>query len=606
MEENKKKKREMRGLLGLLPQSLMVDEIFSRLELDSLCSTAAVCRAMRVYASQALSSISILDLSGYCVDERVLNHILGVGENKVLKKSLTLNCFRLPGSSIAPFLTPNLHQLGLLKCSLLSSHFLVSIGQSCPNLRVLVLEILDHDPPQVLKHNLRQMLKGCSHLESLSLKLRRPGVSIIHPIISFVFPKAIKILQLQPVLEQDVIYGIRDKSIPFSLEPTNFKLQTLSLVLDIISDDLILTITHSLPLLAELDLKDKPTREQLLQRDFTNIGVQSLASCSRLTRLSLRRSRQNSPTSTFARVNDLAFFLLLEGCISLESVRLDGFSKVTDAGFISILHSCESLKTFEVFNSDSLTDLTFHDLTDAPCSLIEVGLVSCRHITSETVEKFSLCKNLVVFYLSGCKSVSDRWLKSVSALSRLTTLNLCRANVTDNGLSALCSGNAPIASLCLRGCERVTDQGVALLFQGGSTISTTLTILDLGDIPNISDMSIFAIARYGLGVTDLCIKYCILVTDAALKALASKRRLIDGSKPIQRLDLYKCTGLSLDSFGLLKRPSFPRLNWLGVGNTCFSDEGYADFAEISSDRPWLTVCFDGCEIGCGEGWHDHF
>lgn len=379
-------------------------------------------------------------------------------------------------------------------------------------------------------------------------------------------------------------------------------LQSLSLVLDEITDLLVVSIAATLHLLAELCLEDRPLQEPSIHSDLTNRGLQSLGCCRNLTCLSLTRSKENCPT-TFRRVNDVGIMLLAERCKGLESVRLAGFSKVTDAGYASILHSCINLKKFEIANAFFLSDLAFHDLDNAPSSLIDVRLISCKLLTSETVCSLSLCQNLEVLDFSGCKSISDPGLVSISHLYKLTTLDLAGADITDSGLSSLGMGNSPIGSLCLRGCKRITDRGLSLLLRGGGAISSTLTKIDLGYLPGISDSGIITIAEFCRQLTDLCIRNCFFVGDVSLKALGSG---IQGEKrQIRKLDLHNCCGISTDSFVLLSRPCFLGLRWLGVGNTRLSGKGKEKLVELSLERPGLGICLSGCEMGCNVGWHFH-
>lgn len=385
---------------------------------------------------------------------------------------------------------------------------------------------------------------------------------------------------------------------------SSFNLRSLSLVLDVITDELLITITASLPFLVELDLEDRPNTEPLARLDLTSSGLQSLGSCHHLTGLSLTRCRHNHQ-GTFKRVNDMGMFLLSEGCKGLESVRLGGFSKVSDAGFAAILLSCRSLKKFEVRSALFLSDLAFHDLTGVPCALVEVRLLWCRLITSETVKKLASSRNLEVLDLGGCKSIADTCLRSISCLRKLTALNLTGADITDSGLSILAQGNLPIMNLCLRGCKRVTDKGISHLLCVGGTISQSLTTLDLGYLPGISDDGILTIAAAGIGIIDLCVRSCFYVTDASVEALARKQPGQEKSKQLRRLDLCNCIGLSVDSLRWLKRPSFRGLHWLGIGQTRLASKGNPVITEIHNERPWLTFCLDGCEIGCHDGWQFH-
>ncbi|GMP64833.1 hypothetical protein CsSME_00025916 [Camellia sinensis var. sinensis] len=549
------------GGLERLPDSIIY-EILERADLETLCSAACVSDTIRSSVYRVLSSLPTLDLSSFSPDVETLDCILNRFGGGL--RSLTVDCLRLHDSSfVTNLLGEQIQELNLFKGSFLSHEVLASIGRTCPNLRVLVLELAGGDSPEMFKRNLTHMLNSCSWLEN-STRL----------------------------------------SIPVCPVSPGFALQSLSLVLDIISDELVISITKSLPFLVELDLEDRPIEQPQLPYDLTNSGLQTLGTCQHLTGLSLVRNRQNHPVS-FKAVNDMGMFLLSVCCRGLQSVTFGGFSKISDAGFAAILQSCNDLKKFEVRNGSLLSDLAIHDIKEAPCSLVDVKLWSCSLITSESIDELASSNDLEVLDLSGCRSIGDSCFGSISSLHTLTTLNLGGADVTDVGLANIGRGNSPITRLCLRSCKRITDRGIYLLLNGGGTISKTLSALDVGYLPGISDEAIFTIAMVARSVTELCIRYCFFVTDASLKALASGRRLEDGEKLIRRLDLFRCHGLSVKALGLLKKPLFRGLQWLGVGDTHLTSKGENLLTQICKERPWLTVCRDGCEMGCHDGWQFH-
>ncbi|KAJ0044505.1 hypothetical protein Pint_03599 [Pistacia integerrima] len=589
-----------------VPSTVLNEEILGRLDLQTLSSLACLNRSFRLLVySQALPSLTSLHFSTMSPDGQTLEIILGRCKGL---NSLTLNCLRLQDHPLSAFLCPTIQELNLWCCSSLSYQFLTYIAHRCPNLRLLILELADKNLPDVFRSKLALMLKRCLYLESLSLKIRGPAVDAnSFGSIEFLLPSTVKMLKLQPVLAQDAIRIIRTvgrnlmETEILSIPTSPFcKLQSLSLVLDIITDQLLLTITNSVPLLVELDLEDRPNKEPMPDDDLTNNGLQSLCFCQHLTALSLVRSRLRHQ-GAFKRVNDMGMFLLSEGCKGLEAVKLCGFSKVSDAGFAAILHACQNLKKFEVRNALFLSDLAFHDLADIPCALVEVRLLSCQLITSETVKKVASSKSLEVLDLGGCKSIADSCLSSISCLNNLTELNLTGADVTDSGLSVLGQGSMPIRNLCLRGCKRVTDKGISRLLCGGA-IGQLLTALDLGYMAGISDKTILTVAAACVGIIDLCIRSCFYVTDSSMEVLARNRTFQDGSK-LRRLDVCNCICLSADSLRWFKRPLFQGLHWLGIGQTCLASQG--DVTEIYEERPWLTLCLDGCEMGCQDGWHFH-
>lgn len=381
-------------------------------------------------------------------------------------------------------------------------------------------------------------------------------------------------------------------------------LQCLSLTLDVISDELIINIVDSLPFLVELHLEDMPNQELLVHRDLTNRGLHSLSTCGNLVSLSLIRGRHNHQVS-FKRLNDMGMFLLSEGCKGLESVRFCGFSKVSDAGFASIFHSCNRLKKFEIRNALHLSDLVFDGFDAIGCFVTELRLLSCSLITCESVKQLAYSTRLEVLDLCGCKSISDFCLDSISSLCHLSSLNLTATDITDYGLSVLGQGSRPIERLSLRSCKRVTDEGIYRLFHGTGTVRKTLSALDLGHISGITDGAIRTIASVGVGITELCIRSCFHVTDSSVEALAMKKQFQDDGKLLRRLDLFNCIGLSIGARRSFSGPLFPGLQWLGIGNTRLSSDGDAGLVDFCSKRPWLTLCLEGCEVGCHDGWQFH-
>lgn len=586
----------------------VIQEILLKLDLESLCAAASTCRLLHSAVSQVLRSFDTIDLSEAIPDNKALSYLLS-GNDSV--RNLTINCSRLDDSATCIFALSHLKELVLQKCSNFSHRLFVALGQHCSNLRLLSVELVYNrrfGTLQSYKSSLKKLFDGCHYLESLRIKFEGPQFD---PCISFM-PMTVKYLHLQQVTEKSTresvhSWGIQriaavpgQNGIPFSMGVSFQSIQSLTLVVDHITDNLLMSITQNLVLLVNLDLRDAPLEEPFLRHDLTNGGVQSLGSCNYLSHLSLSRSRANYP-AFFRRVNDMGMFLMAEGCKNMESIKLGGFYRVTDAGFSALIHACKNLKTFELYNTFHLSDLAFHDLLATSLSLVSVRLISCNLITSESVEHIALCEDLEVLDLTGCKSVADDGMRAISKLKKLNTLSLSGADITDTGMSILGGGNVPLVSLSLRGCKRVTDHGVALLL-GGST-KKTLTKLDLGYMPAISDKTIEMLTKVGLEIVELCIRNCFAVTDMSIAALAGKdcNGVVRGT--LRRLDLFNCKGLSLVSLQWLKKPYFPRLRWLGLGSTALL--GMRELDKITEERPSLTICCSGSEVGCHDRWQSH-
>nr|XP_009419145.1 PREDICTED: F-box protein At-B isoform X3 [Musa acuminata subsp. malaccensis] len=561
-------------LMETLPQGLVL-EIMGRLDLESLCSLAPVCKALRCSVSQSFSSISTLDLSDLSPTTWVLNRILS--NNKVLK-TLILDCRRLDDYSVEVFAKESIQELVLLRCFMFSSFVFTAIAEKCPKIRMFTVEMRqanEHESAGSCHKAIGQMLDRCLYLESVSIKFHADySHSGNISSIQLTLPKNVKALLLQPISDWQAKVLIQNIGVDggshsslagvgiSSFEPMFHWLQSLSLVLNNITDELIFNITNNLHQLVELCLEDNPPEEPSLMNDLTNGGLQSLGTFRNLIGLSLSRNR--SSLTTFKR----------------------------------------NLKRLQIVNAFFLSDLAFHDLADAPNSLVEVRLISCNLITGETAESLSVCRNLQVLDFSGCKSIADIGLNSISRLSKLTTLDLCGADITDSGLSALGGGSSPIVSLCLRGCKRITDRGIVMMLHGDGVLGNTLLTLDLGYLPGVSDTAVVAVAKVCRQIINLCIRNCFAVTDTSISALGSPERS-EGKRSLRKLDLYNCCGLSAVSFRLLRGPFFCGLRWLGVGSTKLLADGKYRFIELGIERPGLSICISGCEIGCKDGWQCH-
>nr|GEZ05007.1 hypothetical protein [Tanacetum cinerariifolium] len=393
---------------------------------------------------------------------------------------------------------------------------------------VLRIELSDNKRSIGFDNKLNSLLMRCPCLESLEINVRmlkkfENGYTV--PSICRKLPQTIKVLKLDMrVLLSPIIFG-----------PT---LRHISLVLNLITNVIVGTIVQSCPLLAELELIDKPTTNTFYFDELSHEGIQSLVACKHLTSLSLIRSIS---LASF-KMTDTGMILLSESCKGLESLKLHGFSSVGNLGFASIFNSCLKLMKLEIQNAFLMRNLAFK--------------------------------------------------------------NIRYTDVTDAGMVVLGKGNAPISCLSLRGCNRVTDKGITFLLTSGGKICKTLSSLDLGHLQRITDNAITIVDNACAELIELCIRNCVLVTDEAMKVLAVRGRLQDESKLLRRLDIFNCPGISA-KYKYLKKPLFRGLQWIGIGETHLIRIGDVGLCVIQ-ERPCLTICKDGCEVGCRDGWQNHY
>ncbi|KAF3613521.1 hypothetical protein FXO38_36196 [Capsicum annuum] len=106
----------------------------------------------------------------------------------------------------------------------------------------------------------------------------------------------------------------------------------------------------------------------------------------------------------------------------------------------------------------------------------------------------------------------------VSLVRRLHEDNLI--SITDHAL--LGAGDLLIVQLWIRSCKRVIDKGIKSLFHADRKICKTLSVLDVGYIPKITNAAIFTITSAAKALTNLSIGFCDEVTDAAVQMLMDR------------------------------------------------------------------------------------
>jgi Leucine rich repeat/Leucine Rich repeat len=177
--------------------------------------------------------------------------------------------------------------------------------------------------------------------------------------------------------------------------------------------------------------------------------------------------------------------------------------------------------------------------------ITSIKLYNCQNITDKGLKYISKLTKLTELDLTMCKRATDKGIKHLSKLPRLTTLNLILCNVTDASLKSLAKSQN-LQSLNLRGCH-ITDQGIKDLIPLKGLQSLNLR----GS--SITDSGVKAlIALKHLKKLDL--STCNAVTDIGGNCIAKLKNLAD-------LDLRGCdkiTGRSLEH--LVQLPHLKKLN----------------------------------------------
>ncbi|KAG0498798.1 hypothetical protein HPP92_003489 [Vanilla planifolia] len=582
--------------------------ILSKLDLRSLCSAAASCTSLRSCATHTLSFLPCFHLIEIAPTLDLLRPLLPPNPHL---RSLKLDCSRLDDSSIGYLARSSLHELFLLNCENLSGRLLSELGRRCSDLRSLYLSSLaEHRRLSVLYSELKELLTGCSHLESLSLLF--DVAEFEHPEFAQVWATASdKLTSLEigyipmSMLTALLFLAMESRHPSHAVKRSMFpNLQKLCLSVDYITDHLVNSLSRGLPSLSHLDLQDAPIVEPIQSSDLTNSGLQLINQRGLLKHISLIRSQEFLFTY-FRRVNDLGILFMSEVCATLECISLGGFCRVTDTGFRAIIHSCSNLRKLRISHGSQLTDLVFHDISATSLSLTHVSLRWCNLLTSSGIAKLSFNTDLTVLDLRDCRNLGDEALEALSYLHKLHTLLLDGTDISNRGLSFLGQGRCPLVSLSLRGCKRLTDDCIPALFDG--SIGHGIQILDLSRIPDLSDNGILSLAKTRVPIVELRMRECPKIGDSSVMALASMQ--VEGGSfgsSMHLLDIYDSGGITPLAIRWFKKPYFPRLRWLGVTGCLNRD--LVD--SLARSRPFLQVACRGEELGMGYwdssfGWYHH-
>ncbi|KAB2051133.1 hypothetical protein ES319_A12G035600v1 [Gossypium barbadense] len=582
--------------LDQLPTALLAT-IMTKLDISSICSLAVTCRAFNSCASHILSFLPKFHILDISPSMELIKPLLPPNSHL---QSLKLDCGQLNDSSIELLLRPSLQELCFHNCADFSGKLLSEIGSRCKDVRSLYLgSVAEKRGRAIHISDLEELLGGCTQLEELHLMFDlslflRHNFARVWALASKMLT-SLEIGYISSVMVTELLSpNVGPHQYPNQIRPSILPaIQKLSLAVDYITDTMVGTISKGLTLLTHLELRDAPLIEPRVTFDLTNSGLQQINQHGRLKHLSLVRSQEFLSTY-FKRVNDLGILLMADKCANMESICLGGFCRVTDTGFKTILHSCSSLYKLKVCHGSQLTDLVFHDIAATSLSLTHVSFRWCNLLTNHAIKSLVRNTRLKVLDLRGCKNLGDEALPAIGSLCELKMLQLDNSDISDVGIAYLRHGIiSSLVSLSVRGCKKLTDKCISVLFDGSSKLE--LQELDLSNLRNLSDNGVLALAKSRVPISELRMRQCPLIGDTSIMALASMQADDDrghGSS-LRLLDLYNCGGITQLSFRWLKKPYFPRLRWLGVTGSVNRDIVDA----LARNRPFLHVACHGEELG---------
>lgn len=222
---------------------------------------------------------------------------------------------------------------------------------------------------------------------------------------------------------------------------------------------------------------------------------------------------------------------------------------------------------------------------------VSLALVQCHgeNIDSDALRELfrEVAPHLKELNFSRCSRgvlTGDNILLHASARCRnLTHVDASWCHVTDNGLSALAECCHRLESLCLNGCQMITDESLeAVLKKHGQS----LRVLELFGCFGLTQSGFRSLATYCTFLLTLNIGQCHKVTDSCVATLSASLGRVEN------LDLRGCKQIKDNCIRKIVR-NCPRLRMLTLANCpSISDSAIVEIATYSGDIRVLDVC--GC------------
>ena len=255
---------------------------------------------------------------------------------------------------------------------------------------------------------------------------------------------------------------------------------------------------------------------------------------------------------------------------NLKSLSLKG-SNITERTFVEFLSQCKNLESLDLSCCNSLfmsgqileRNSDIQVLKTALEKVTEVNLSSIRFLSDaifnrimtvcENVEKLSLASVQITFHGKGiyyprgetkCANGSVLTFSNILDFfvtqQCLTSLNFTRTQIEDEHLEEIVSlPELHLQELILVGCRNISDKGISSV----CSYQTGLVTLDVRECRDLTNGSLIAIGSFLKQLKNLYLQKCKLVSDKSVAVLFNLNYL-------EALDLSECSQVTSD--GLIK------------------------------------------------------
>uniref|UniRef100_A0A1J3IX32 F-box/LRR-repeat protein 2 n=1 Tax=Noccaea caerulescens TaxID=107243 RepID=A0A1J3IX32_NOCCA len=331
---------------------------------------------------------------------------------------------------------------GLLKINvsgnnLITDKSLLSLSQNC----VLLREIIFRDCDFISSHCIESVLRNSRNLVSVAINGIgwRPRESFSDD--AFVYARFLSELDLSgSFLSDELLRLIGDAKFPLKklLLPNCVSL-TFDGILNVLSK--YQTLVH-LNLEGSSFLSDEMIVELL--KFLGHLIYVNLSFCAKLT--------------------GLAFFNIIEACVSIKSMRMEGTNFGVEE-YSKELDIKSGIKTLYISGSHNLSDKCLEKIS-RHCPFVEtLDVAQCPGVTTDGIlEVLRNCGELTSLNISGCSGISC--LGAVDfELPKLESLRACGTSIDDESLHMISKRCRGLLHLDLEGCLNVRSRGVKEVVQ---------------------------------------------------------------------------------------------------------------------------------------------
>jgi Leucine Rich repeat len=162
------------------------------------------------------------------------------------------------------------------------------------------------------------------------------------------------------------------------------------------------------------------------------------------------------------------------------------------------------------------------------CPLLEEVTFLFQRLTDDALQSIAAnCSGLRSIRLNHCVKISDTGVSALSACRSLELITLDYCSITDASLLALANVRG-LRSVNVNNCLAITDIGVRALVR-----RCALLHIEIQYNTNITNASLFSIAKHCPNIIHLNVGYCTKITDEGIEPLLR-------SAPTMQLNTLGC------------------------------------------------------------------